>query len=214
MSIETQRYARKPLYVDAVLVTQENMLEVSDWCGGEIKTNLDSSSIPPESYILVDVERPLYDRQKQAFVGDWVLHMEKAGFKVYTEKGFENAFLKVEEPNSGDELSTPVIRDAQIREVSLVSEEPNPAYGVYPIEVVKSDSTDEAVCVVETVVHSTHPVKFIDVEIEEDALEVDPPEETPPACVDAEFHTEKDLGYYDLNGHPITMERFMDVYQK
>lgn len=31
------------------------------------------------------------------------------------------------------------IKDLELYEVSLVAEEPNPAYGVYPIEVLKKE---------------------------------------------------------------------------
>lgn len=266
--MDTEKYARKPLIVDAVLVTEENMSEVAEWCGGEIKTNPDSSSVPPESYILVEVERPLYDRQKQAFAGDWVLYLDRTGYKVYTPKGFENAFIKVEEPivfkdgidwdidanlpmytrdylkmrseedfdidhnevaiavdpgrpvlnldgptgfykspnpegsNAPEPINTneyavydfdgdPGDPNIRIVEASLVAEHPNPEYGVHPVSVVETEPLDE---------------------IAEDFLEMDHPEETPEACVDAEYHTKTDTGYYDLSGHPITVERFMDVY--
>lgn len=232
--MDTEKYARKPLIVDAVLVTDENMSEIAEWCGGEIKTNPDSSSVPPESYILVEVERPLYDRQKQAFAGDWVLYLDRTGYKVYTPKGFENAFVKVEEPPFRDNVTfrdgidwdidanlptytrdylkieaekpinmneyvvpvydfdgDPGDPNVRIVEASLVAEHPNPKYGVHPVSVVETKPLDE---------------------IAEDFLEMDHPEETPEACVDAEYHTKTDTGYYDLSGHPITVERFMDVY--
>jgi hypothetical protein len=36
--IETQKYVRKPLYVDSVRVTEENFEEVAQWCQGNIET--------------------------------------------------------------------------------------------------------------------------------------------------------------------------------
>jgi hypothetical protein len=36
--IKTQKYVRKPLYVDVVRVTEENFEEVAQWCQGNIET--------------------------------------------------------------------------------------------------------------------------------------------------------------------------------
>lgn len=100
MSIKTEGYSRKPFHVDAVQVTAENLEEVAAWCAGEIRTSkktirneetneiVERKEIP---FIKVDVHRPLNDRQTKAYPGDWVL-LSDAGFKVYTQKAFENAF--------------------------------------------------------------------------------------------------------------------------
>lgn len=87
--LKTHKFARKPFYVDAVRVTEENMARVAEWCGGEIKN--DSQEGP---YIKVKVYRPMVDRQAMAFLGDWVL-FAGTGFKVYTPKAFDKSFEKV-----------------------------------------------------------------------------------------------------------------------
>lgn len=86
--IETNKFARKPFYVDAVQVTAENMDDVSAWCQGTV-TRTDLS--PQGDFIKVRVHRPLTERQTKAFVGDWVLYAG-TGFKVYTDKAFEKSF--------------------------------------------------------------------------------------------------------------------------
>lgn len=87
--LKLHKFARKPFYVDAVRVSEENMAKVAEWCGGEIKN--DSQEGP---YIKVKVHRPLTERQSMAFLGDWVL-FAGTGFKVYTPKAFDKSFEKV-----------------------------------------------------------------------------------------------------------------------
>lgn len=101
----TQPYVRRPLYVDAVQVTEENFQEVATWCQGEIKTFADDKRVSQETlddashealkkmYIHVRVHHPKTSRQTQAKLGDWILYAaEQNGYKVYTPKAFENNF--------------------------------------------------------------------------------------------------------------------------
>jgi len=95
VSITTDTYVRKPIYVNAVQVTEENFDAIAGWCGGEIKEtiNLRNRTV---KYIHVPVTRPQTERQEQARVGDWILTSER-GYKVYTPKAFTVAFDKVNE---------------------------------------------------------------------------------------------------------------------
>jgi ASC-1-like (ASCH) protein len=95
MTINTEKYIRKPLYVDAVQVTNNNFNEICTWCQGEQQYD------PPEGlnkigkkYIRVRVHNPKNPRQSRAYVGDWLLYTER-GYKVYTSKAFYAAFDKV-----------------------------------------------------------------------------------------------------------------------
>jgi hypothetical protein len=89
MSLKTHKFARKPFYVDAVRVSENNIEEVAEWCKGEVVNN----GTDP-IHIRVEVNRPLNERQTQAFVGDWVL-FAGTGFKVYMPKAFDRSFEKV-----------------------------------------------------------------------------------------------------------------------
>ena len=89
--IETNKYARKAFYVDAIQVTEQNMLEVALWCQGEVRTTEKGNGNTEEKYIKVRVQRPLTERQSKAFVGDWVLYAG-TGYKVYTPKAFASSF--------------------------------------------------------------------------------------------------------------------------
>jgi hypothetical protein len=94
LPVVTKRYVRKPLYVDAVRVTQDNFEEIAEWCQGDVR---DVSSDPEESeyqgarYIHVRVHNPRSPRQTKAFVGDWILYTNR-GYKVYTQKAFQGSF--------------------------------------------------------------------------------------------------------------------------
>jgi hypothetical protein len=104
-TVTTHRYIRKPLYVDAVHVSEDNFVEVSKWCQGEVRlrdheelvdvAELDDPSVPHECFIRVRVHNPKNPRQTKAFVGDWILYTEK-GYKVYTQKAFRNSFDPVD----------------------------------------------------------------------------------------------------------------------
>ena len=97
--MKTHKFARKPLYVDAVRVTRENIKEVAEWCDGKISVdNEEASPTHGQEFIQVRVHRPINDRQTQAFIGDWVL-FAKNGFKVYTAKAFDKSFDKVKTLN-------------------------------------------------------------------------------------------------------------------
>jgi hypothetical protein len=98
MAVETDKYVRKPLYVDAVKVTEENFSEILGWCQGDIgfidgrEVNGKVNEIDPKAqYIRIRVHNPQSPRQTKAHVGDWILYTEK-GYKIYTEKAFSENF--------------------------------------------------------------------------------------------------------------------------
>lgn len=87
--MKTHKFARKPFYVDAVRVTEDNINEVAAWCQGEVLTDPEEGQ-----YIKVRVHRPLTEDQTKAFIGKWIL-FAGTGFKVYTAKAFDKSFEKV-----------------------------------------------------------------------------------------------------------------------
>lgn len=96
MGIATTKYVRKPMYVDAVQVTEDNFLEVRKWCQGEVNDKEGRAikginADPKQHHIKVRVHQPKTPRQQKAYVGDWVLYTEW-GYKVYTSKSFERSF--------------------------------------------------------------------------------------------------------------------------
>lgn len=90
--LPTTHFVRKPFYVDGIRVTKENMAEVAEWCNGTLKeTEPKVKGKRPSPFIEVEVHRPANDRQRRAFVGDWVLQAEN-GFKVYTDSALKDTF--------------------------------------------------------------------------------------------------------------------------
>lgn len=90
--LATTHFVRKPFYVDGIRVSKQNMEEVAAWCKGEIKqTEPKDKGKRPSPYIEVNVNKPLNERQKRAFIGDWVLEAEN-GFKVYTDAALKLTF--------------------------------------------------------------------------------------------------------------------------
>jgi len=90
MSIKTEKFERKPIVVDAVQVTDENMADVAKWCKGRLILPGEKAAKGMKPFIKVKTHRPLSERQTTAFVGDWVLAYN--GYKVYTPVAFEKAF--------------------------------------------------------------------------------------------------------------------------
>jgi hypothetical protein len=90
VAIQTQRYIRRALFVDAIQVTDENFDELITWCQG------DSQNDGTRKYIRVRVHTPKSIRQTQAFVGDWILYTDR-GYKVYTNRSFTDNFDLAEE---------------------------------------------------------------------------------------------------------------------
>jgi predicted phosphoribosyltransferase len=91
MGVNTEKYIRKPLYVDAVRVTEQNFNELTDWCQGELEFEETKDNGPNRKYIRVRVHNPKGPRQTKAFVGDWILYTDR-GYKIYTNKAFKAAF--------------------------------------------------------------------------------------------------------------------------
>lgn len=101
MPIVTEKYVRKPLYVDAVRITNQNFEELASWCQGLIEhdENEDGSK---KKFIRVRTHKPINPRQTKGFVGDWILYTEM-GYKVYTHYAFKGGFVPVEQ--EGDSVA-------------------------------------------------------------------------------------------------------------
>ena len=101
--IETQTYSRKSFDVQAVQVTKENLAEIAEWCGGERHHRETHFFAGPQSFIVVPVRKPSNPRQTMAFIGDWILQINKS-FRVYTPLAFERSF----ELKEKSIISTPI----------------------------------------------------------------------------------------------------------
>lgn len=95
MSVEPKKYVRKPFYPNVVQVTEENMAEVAQWCGGTIQEQKRADSDEVRKFIKVAVKRPLTERQTKAFINDWVLEID-GGFRIYTPNAFIASFTEID----------------------------------------------------------------------------------------------------------------------
>jgi len=86
MAFQTKRARRKDIFVQYVQVTSTNMPDLAKWCGGKIRSTKNGAK-----YIFVDVLFPKEDKQRKAFVGDFLLQ-SPTGFKVFTESAFKKQF--------------------------------------------------------------------------------------------------------------------------
>lgn len=98
----TKKYVRRPLYVEAVQVREDNFADIVRWCFGRVQ-NIDGSPVEPtaeldphKQYINVRVLDPKNARQRMAYLGDWILYTER-GYKVYAPKAFQANFDPVED---------------------------------------------------------------------------------------------------------------------
>jgi hypothetical protein len=89
--MQTAVFARRPFFVEAVQVSAENFEDIAKWCGGQMQVR-EGGDGKKKPYILVTVVRPMNDRQKTAFVGDWVVRAGSS-FRVYTSTGFGKSFI-------------------------------------------------------------------------------------------------------------------------
>ena len=141
MGIKTEQYIRKPLFVDAVRVTDENFDEMVNWCQpkGEVMTDPDTN----KRYIKIRVSYPKGPRQTKAFVGDWILWNDRGGYKIYTDKAFRESFEPVKEsthPNVATTVSTP---PTPIEAVALTEDEAREKLGL-PRTVEETPISEDA----------------------------------------------------------------------
>lgn len=85
--MQTNTYQRKPLTVEAVQVTEENLYEVAKWCEGDVRTH----GATNKKFIQVDVLHPLNPKQTKAMIGEWVLKSDQ-GYKIYSDAAFKKGW--------------------------------------------------------------------------------------------------------------------------
>ena len=91
MTLDIKKAFRQPFEVAAVQVTPENMEELAKWCGGKILEDDVKGEQLSRSYIKVNTPNPTSERQKRAYMGDWILK-SKQNFKIFTRSAFQKNF--------------------------------------------------------------------------------------------------------------------------
>ena len=93
--MDIQYVTEKPVKLQSVRITRENIIEVAHWVGA------DTINVPAGE------ERwsfPMPKTRNSAFVGDYVVRDKTEIFKVYSPAAFEHRFL----PTVYDKLSEPM----------------------------------------------------------------------------------------------------------
>lgn len=134
--IETDKYIRKPLFVNATRITEENFDSAVTWCEGVVETETAGPRVG-KKFIKVSVHGiPKSQRQTKAFVGDWILHTER-GFKVYTDNAFRSSFNPVDgAPEGTVEFAAPE---------GVAAELVRPPVLVEPIDVIAHTPEGETI---------------------------------------------------------------------
>lgn len=83
--IQTTRFTRKPLHVEGIQVTDENMEALAEWCKGDIRKS------GHRRYIHLFLKSPRTPRQSVAYRGDWITKVGPT-FKAWTNKSFRATF--------------------------------------------------------------------------------------------------------------------------
>lgn len=95
MSVAVEVWQRKPFFVEAVQVTEENIEAIAEWCNGRLTPIKNEGAGNTVCFIKVNVKNPMTARQTKAFVNDWVLRSGDS-FKVYKHESFLKVFDKTE----------------------------------------------------------------------------------------------------------------------
>jgi hypothetical protein len=187
MAIDTQKFVRKPLYVDSVRISSTNFDEIAEWCQGEVEYEPQEGqgSTNGKKYIRVRVHNPKNPRQTKAFVGDWLLYTER-GYKVYTNKAFHASFDKVENPEineeEGDDTEFPLF---YIDPATGFLTEESPHEGALAlnfdelISIIRQEIADD-----DNAEKSSNQEELPVVVVEEPVPVEEPSSETPPSSVE------------------------------
>lgn len=80
----------KPRKVKTVRVTEENLEEVAQWCGGTVDTSDDGNNFVRVGYN--PKVASTNGRLHRAYVGDWVVRIGSRHFRVYLDQAFRKNF--------------------------------------------------------------------------------------------------------------------------
>lgn len=164
--LKTHKFARKTFYVDAVRVSEENIARVAEWCGGEIQTDEEAlryikvkvnrplTDRQAMAYLgdwVLDSGNGFKVYTQKAFDKSFEkvrtltkAQADEAGIRVpheprkYSKKQADELGIKVPHEPSIKPENPREITNAKLHSVNIVSEEPDPANGVYPIEVIEA----------------------------------------------------------------------------
>jgi hypothetical protein len=111
-------FTRIPFSVKAVQITEENLDEICELIGKEIKTTEDG-----RRFIIVD--RRIIQNGHKAHVGGWVTQMDDK-LRYYSKGSFKSQFVPSEEIVPSYETPSDVVEDSLEPEIEIIVEMPQP----------------------------------------------------------------------------------------
>lgn len=92
LNLDIETWTRNTYDVEAVRVTDDNLLDVCEWIGGGVRCRtLDDN---PKNYILTEAMRTRSIRSTKVFVGDWVVRANGQFLHYHPNQTIELVFHK------------------------------------------------------------------------------------------------------------------------
>lgn len=99
MTLKTEKFIRKVRPVEAVKITEENIIEVATWCGGlHIPAPGLTGETNKQDYIHVAVSNPNSPTGNRAFPDSWLVREDFRRYRIVTNKVFKNSYEPLEKP--------------------------------------------------------------------------------------------------------------------
>lgn len=97
----TKQYRKKPVTIEAVALTRENVHDVANWCGGRVVEEVKSSD-PSDVYVALDIPTLEGNMRGETFDtsfryphGDWVIKGVKGEFYPCKPDIFDSTYEEV-----------------------------------------------------------------------------------------------------------------------
>lgn len=123
--IVTTTFQRKTFRVHAIRITEENMQELSEWCGGTIYKEGDTRG-GFKVYIHVPVgtihNTKTVVKKIRAYLGDWITTIsDNNNFMVYSNKTFMQAFEEIRSTVEKREVVSSILEEytKRLQDVTL-----------------------------------------------------------------------------------------------
>lgn len=119
-----ETYYKIPSKVEAIRLTEDNLEEVAEWCGGAIKGTKLTRDLQ-----VVEVWNARTETEVVACIGDWLVKDSATGFELYDDEDFKSVFEEGDFLKASQDLFKRDIawlkmeRDEAIAEVRRLNEE-------------------------------------------------------------------------------------------
>jgi hypothetical protein len=138
--MEPSKYQRKPFRVQAIQVTDENLSDLAEWCGGWVRLEEDGFDAF-KSYVDVPIAKPAgrYRLQRvRAYVGDWLVRLtEDNVFKIYKTRSFLEIFEEVPSDEKEEQAILELLQEAFSIDTEQSNESPDDLADEYAKKIVE-----------------------------------------------------------------------------